>query len=203
MEHSFLKTQMLPYCNIVVFHFSAILRIRNITMIMFLYSQFESSLFFGCLDIFQDLGVNNFSHYFYHRSLTWHSVCFKCARWIRALQLIWVWYKNQHFLCSLPQRRPSQQKHMLSPNMGFDLVSAQKEISLFAPGFRGSMSLSHAMQSYLGHELKACATLAFLVGGVDQDRGIYLESFLICELALYKRDTFRSGTSGSTRMHPR
>lgn len=54
--------------------------------------------------------------------------------------------------------------------------------------------------SYLGHELKACTTLAFLVGGVDQDRGIYLESFLICELALYKRHTFRSGTSGNTRM---
>lgn len=57
--------------------------------------------------------------------------------------------------------------------------------------------------SYLGHELKACTTLAFLVGGVDQDRGIYLESFLICELALYKRHTFRSGTSGNTRMNPR
>lgn len=41
------------------------------------------------------------------------------------------------------------------------------------------------------------------MGGVDQDRGVYLESFLICELALYKRDTFRSGTSGSRRMNPR
>lgn len=153
---------MLLYFNIIVFHFSAILRIRNITMVMFLYFQFESSLFFGCLDMFQDLGVH-VSHYLYHRSLTWHSGCFKCARWGWALWLIWVCNKNRHFLCSLPQRRPSQQKHMLSPSMGFDLVSAQKEISLFAAGFSGSMSLSHVTQSYLGHELKACTTLAVLV----------------------------------------
>lgn len=109
-------------------------------------------------------GVIGFFHDFYHRSLTWHPACFKCGRWVLALELIWVCHKinTPSVTSNLPQRRLSQQKHRLPANMGLDLASAQKTISLFASRFSGRM-LGHGMQTWcLGAELEFCAVLVIL-----------------------------------------